>query len=180
MLALRDPNRDFWMVTLSSLVGYVMPSPQMGNIKPRHPPTLHQFTIANQVISMPQYAWKQDVKKRGWFPDKETCLNHYEQHCEQHGEQHGDKPVYLYKRVVIPDGWTPSIMKSNYESFRWQVKVTQPDQPDWTLVHGPSFQNPKNCLRHFKKMLQVGFDVPTPTYYLVMRRCLPQMTEKDS
>ena len=29
MLAIRDPNRDFWMVTLSSLVGYVMPSPQM-------------------------------------------------------------------------------------------------------------------------------------------------------
>ena len=37
MLALRDPNRDFWMVTLSSLVGYVMPSPQMGNIKPPTP-----------------------------------------------------------------------------------------------------------------------------------------------
>ena len=35
MLALGDPNRDFWMVTLSSLVGYVMPSPQMnlGSIK---------------------------------------------------------------------------------------------------------------------------------------------------
>ena len=33
MLALKDPNRDFWMVTLSSLVGYVMPSPQMGSIK---------------------------------------------------------------------------------------------------------------------------------------------------
>ena len=37
MLALKDPNRDFWMVTLSSLVGYVMPSPQMGNIKPPTP-----------------------------------------------------------------------------------------------------------------------------------------------
>jgi hypothetical protein len=34
MLALKDPNRDFWMVTLSSLVGYVMPSPQMGS-RPR-------------------------------------------------------------------------------------------------------------------------------------------------
>ena len=29
MLATSDPNRDFWMVTLSSLVGYVMPSPHM-------------------------------------------------------------------------------------------------------------------------------------------------------
>ena len=41
MLALGDPNRDFWMVTLSSLVGYVMPSPQMnlGSIKEvRSPP----------------------------------------------------------------------------------------------------------------------------------------------
>ena len=43
MLALRDPNRDFWMVTLSSLVGYVMPSPQMnaggGSIKQERPMT---------------------------------------------------------------------------------------------------------------------------------------------
>jgi hypothetical protein len=38
MLALKDPNRDFWMVTLSSLVGYVMPSPQMGSIKQPRPP----------------------------------------------------------------------------------------------------------------------------------------------
>ena len=39
MLALKDPNRDFWMVTLSSLVGYVMPSPQLslGSIKPERP-----------------------------------------------------------------------------------------------------------------------------------------------
>jgi hypothetical protein len=44
MLALRDPNRDFWMVTLSSLVGYVMPSPQMAGIKPPTPantPSVH-------------------------------------------------------------------------------------------------------------------------------------------
>jgi hypothetical protein len=44
MLALKDPNRDFWMVTLSSLVGYVMPSPQMGGIKPprsSNTPSLH-------------------------------------------------------------------------------------------------------------------------------------------
>jgi hypothetical protein len=39
MLALKDPNRDFWMVTLSSLVGYVMPSPQMGSIKQPRPST---------------------------------------------------------------------------------------------------------------------------------------------
>jgi hypothetical protein len=45
MLALQDPNRDFWMVTLSSLVGYVIPSPQMASIKqPRlttEPPVHH-------------------------------------------------------------------------------------------------------------------------------------------
>ena len=29
MLALRDPNREYWMVVLSSLVGYIMPSPQL-------------------------------------------------------------------------------------------------------------------------------------------------------
>jgi hypothetical protein len=39
MLALKDPNRDFWMVTLSSLVGYIMPSPQIGSIKPQRPST---------------------------------------------------------------------------------------------------------------------------------------------
>lgn len=27
MLALHDANRDFWMVILSSVVGYIMPSP---------------------------------------------------------------------------------------------------------------------------------------------------------
>ena len=27
MLGLHDENRDFWMVTLSSLVGYIMPTP---------------------------------------------------------------------------------------------------------------------------------------------------------
>jgi hypothetical protein len=39
MLALKDPNRDFWMVTLSSLVVYVMPSPQVGSIKQPRPST---------------------------------------------------------------------------------------------------------------------------------------------
>jgi hypothetical protein len=34
MLALKDPNCDFWMVTLSSLV---MPCPQMGSIKQPRP-----------------------------------------------------------------------------------------------------------------------------------------------
>lgn len=29
MLALNDPNRKYWMVCLSSLVGYVMPSPHL-------------------------------------------------------------------------------------------------------------------------------------------------------
>jgi hypothetical protein len=35
ILALKDPNCNFWMVTLSYLVGYVMSCPQMGSIKPR-------------------------------------------------------------------------------------------------------------------------------------------------
>ena len=121
--------------------------------------------MANQ-LSKPQYAWKQDgIMKKGWFPDKETCLNH----CEQHKS---DGDVYLYKRVVIPDGWTPSIMKSNYESFRWEVEAT----PLHKMI-GPWFQSTKNCLYHFKKKLEDGFDVPIPTYYLVMRRCLDN--EKD-
>jgi hypothetical protein len=43
MLALKDPNRDFWMVTLSSLTGYVMPSPQMGSQhRPKSIPTIQQ------------------------------------------------------------------------------------------------------------------------------------------
>jgi hypothetical protein len=33
LLALKDPNCDFWMITLSFLVGYVMSSPQVGSIK---------------------------------------------------------------------------------------------------------------------------------------------------
>jgi hypothetical protein len=123
--------------------------------------------MANQ-LSKPQYAWKQEgIMKKGWFPDKETCLKH----CEQHKS---DGDVYLYKRVVIPDGWTPFITK-NYQSFRWQVKATRADQPDRTLLVGPWFQTPKICLRHFKNKLQEGFDVADgweTTYYLVMRRCL--------
>jgi hypothetical protein len=127
-------------------------------------------------MANPQYAWKQDVK-RGWFPDKETCLKHYEQHCEQHC----DKPVYLYKRVVIPDGWTPSITKK-YQSFRWGVIATRPDRTlQIDLWNGPWFQNDKRIhtlrrsLCDFKNRLQDGFDVPDgyeTTYYLVMRRCL--------
>ena len=131
-------------------------------------------------MANPQYAWKQDgIMKRGWFPDKETCLKH----CEQHKS---DKPVYLYKRVVIPDGWTPSITK-NYQSFRWEVKATRPDQPDSPLLaglwNGPWFETPKNCLRHFKNRLQDGFDVPDgyeTTYYLVMRRCLEEKRPLDN
>jgi hypothetical protein len=124
--------------------------------------------------SKPQYAWKQEgIFKRGWFPDKETCLNH----CEQHKK---DKPVYLYKRVVIPDGWTPFLTKK-YQNFRWEVKATRPDHPDSPLLaglwKGPWFQNPKICLHHFKNRLQDGFDVPDAyetTYCLVMRRLLPE------
>jgi hypothetical protein len=37
MLALKDSNRDLWMVTLSSVMGYIMPSPQMGTIKQPKP-----------------------------------------------------------------------------------------------------------------------------------------------
>lgn len=33
MLALHDPNREYWMVVLSSLVGYIMPSPHMSKNK---------------------------------------------------------------------------------------------------------------------------------------------------
>ena len=29
MQALHDPNREYWMVVLSSLVGQIMPSPQL-------------------------------------------------------------------------------------------------------------------------------------------------------
>lgn len=29
MLALRDPNREYWMAVLSSLVVYIMPCPQL-------------------------------------------------------------------------------------------------------------------------------------------------------
>ena len=33
MLALHDPNRKYWMVVFSSLVGYIMPSPHILKIK---------------------------------------------------------------------------------------------------------------------------------------------------
>jgi hypothetical protein len=123
--------------------------------------------MANQ-LSKPQYAWKQDgIMKRGWFPDKETCLKH----CEQHKS---DRPVYLYKRVLIP-----CLTFFKYQSFRWQVKahlaIRRPQEPDWTLLQGTWFQNAKNCLRHFKNMLREGYNVPDgweTTHYLVMRRRL--------
>ena len=126
---------------------------------------LSNFSMPDQT---PQYAWKQNVKKRGWFPDKETCLNH----CEQHKSE-GE--VYLYKREVIPKGWIPFINSKNYQSFRWQVKATLPDLPDRTLLASLWFQTIRGCLCHFKKKLQKGFDVPDDcetTYYLVMRRRL--------
>jgi hypothetical protein len=98
--------------------------------------------------------------KRGWFPDKKTCLKH----CEQHK---ADGPMYLYKRIVIPDKWLPFLNK--YQSFRWEVKA------DRTILIGPWFQNPKSCIRHFKNMLREGYDVADcceTTHYLVMRRVL--------
>ena len=120
-------------------------------------------------MAKPQYAWKQEGNKRGWFPDKETCLNH----CEQHKTE---GPVYLYKRVVIPDGFP--FLTQKYQSFHWEVRATPPDQPYRTLLAASLwFQNSKNCLCHFKKKLQEGFDVPDgwgTTYYLVMRRLLPE------
>ena len=110
--------------------------------------------------------------KRGWFRDKEQCLKH----CAQHKSE-GD--VYFYKRVLIPHGWVPFIVRSKYQSFRWKVKAhlarRGPQEPDWTLLEGPWFQNPKNCLRHFKNMLREGYDVADcwgTTHYLVMRRRL--------
>ena len=33
MLALHNPNREYWMVVLSSLVGYIMPSSHMSKNK---------------------------------------------------------------------------------------------------------------------------------------------------
>jgi hypothetical protein len=124
-------------------------------------------------MGKPQYAWKQNgTIKRGWFRDKETCLKHYEQHKS-------DGPVYLYKRVVIPLGWVPFIVRSKYQSFRWKVKahlsIRGSQEPDWTLLEGPWFQNAKNCLRHFKNMVREGYDVADcwgTTHYLVMRRRL--------
>jgi hypothetical protein len=104
--------------------------------------------------------------KRGWFPDKESCLKY----CEKHKF---DRPVYLYKRVLIPDGWLPFINKCH--SCRWQVKVTRQDQPDRILLIDPWFKTPKICLRHFKQRLREGYNVADgweTTHYLVMRRLL--------
>jgi hypothetical protein len=41
-----------------------------------------------------------------------------------------------------------------------------------TLIEGPWFQNPKNCLRHFQNMIREGCDVTDcwgTRHYLVMR-----------
>jgi hypothetical protein len=106
--------------------------------------------------------------KRGRFTDKETCLKY----CEK---LKFDRPVYLYKRVLIPDGWLPFIMRSKYQSFCWKVKATRLDQPDRTLLIGPWFQTPKIYLRHFKNRLREEYDVADgwgTTNYLVMRRHL--------
>ena len=41
MLALHDPNREYWMVVLSSLVGYIMPSPQLQKEKVKGHSVVH-------------------------------------------------------------------------------------------------------------------------------------------
>jgi hypothetical protein len=120
-------------------------------------------------MGIPQYAWKQNgAMKRGWFRDKEQCLKH----CEQHKSE---RPVYLYRRVLISHWWFPIIVRSKYQSFRCKVKAhlarRGPHGPDWTLLEDPWFQNPKNC--HFKNMLREGYDVANcwgTTHYLVMLR----------
>ena len=104
--------------------------------------------------------------KREWFPDKETCLNH----CEQHKS---DGDVYLYKRVVIPDRWTPFTNK--YHGFRWEVFSKA--KPNRMFLQSPWFQTLKSCLRHFKNMLQekeyYGWTDDCETiHYLEMRRVL--------
>jgi hypothetical protein len=80
---------------------------------------------------------------------------------------------------VIPHGWVPFIVRSKYQSFHWKIKahlaIRGPQEPDWTLLEGPWFQNAKNCLRHFKNMVREGYDVADcwgTTHYLVMRRRL--------
>ena len=123
-----------------------------------------------------EYAWKQaGQKKSEWFLDKTQCLNH----CKEHKtEGH----VYLYKRLLIPNGWLPYLVKTAYQSFRWKVKAywgvkERRHEPAWTLKASPWFDNHKNCLRHFKDMLQEGYDVVDcwgTRHYLVMRRLLGQ------
>ena len=62
-------------------------------------------------MGKPQYAWKQNgAMKRRWFPDKDTCLRH----CERHKS---DGPVHLYKRVSIPQGWVPFIVRSKADCW---------------------------------------------------------------
>ena len=41
MLALHNPNREYWMVVLSSLVGYIMPSPQLQKEKVKGHSVVH-------------------------------------------------------------------------------------------------------------------------------------------
>ena len=117
-------------------------------------------------MAKPQYAWKQEGNKRGWFPDKETCLNH----CEQHKSE---GPVYLYKRVVIPDGFP--FLTHKYHGFRWEE--LSKDKPNRLFGQSPWFQTLRGCLCHFKKMLQekkyFGWTDDCETiHYLEMRRVL--------
>ena len=120
----------------------------------------------------PQYRWRQGEKKSEWFYDKKMCLLH----CKQHRTL--EEPVYLYKRIRIPDGWVPLIMQTPYEEFRWKVKAffaTRQEEGDWTLQKGEWFDLPKDCLHQYKKMIQRGYDLADcwgTEHYLVMRRLL--------
>ena len=122
----------------------------------------------------PQYAWKQEGKKSVWFWDKQMCL----MHCKQ--RKTSTHPLYLYKRIVIPDGWVPFIRKTKYQEFRWKVKafwglMGRQDEGDWTLIDSPWYDNEKACLHHFKDMINGGYDVADcwgTRHYLVMRRRL--------
>ncbi|XP_056003362.1 uncharacterized protein LOC130049565 [Ostrea edulis] len=79
-------------------------------------------------MAKPQYAWKQEGKKSTWFWDKQMCL----MHCKQH--KTSTHPVYLYKRIVIPDGWVPFIRKTKYQDlYKGLGKLGQDWAPDITL-----------------------------------------------
>lgn len=69
-------------------------------------------------------------------------------------------------------------MNTKYQDFRWKVNAYwgfRQHEPDWTLIEYPCFDNPKDCLRHFKDRLQEGYDVADCwriRHYLVMQRLI--------